>query len=297
MIVESWIDNIPPDQPVLIAGPTASGKSALAIYIAETAGGIIINADALQVFSNWRLLSARPSVAEESRTKHFLYGHVDGQTNYSVGHWLRDIAPYLLRQERAIIVGGTGLYFSALTKGLVDIPNIPQKIKNLSETRWKAEGLQVLIDELDEETSDRIDIQNPMRVIRAWQVAQYTGKSIIAWQRETPVPLLDRQSCTAIIFSSPTEWLNRRIAERFERMITLGALEEAQENLHLLPQRAPSLKAIGATELMAYIKGELSLAAASEKATLATRQYAKRQRTWFRSNMKDWNKFDPSCGT
>ena len=297
MIVESWIDNIPPDQPVLIAGPTASGKSALAIHIAETAGGIIINADALQVFSNWRLLSARPSVAEERRVKHVLYGHVDGQTNYSVGHWLRDVAPYLMRQERPIIVGGTGLYFSALTKGLVDIPIIPQNIQNLSETRWKAEGLQVLVDELDEETSDRIDIQNPMRVMRAWQVAQYTGKSITAWQRETPPPLLNQRNCTAIIFSSPSEWLNRRIEKRFEQMILLGALEEAQENLHLLPQGAPSLKAIGAAQLMAYIKGDLSLAVASEKATIATRQYAKRQRTWFGSNMKDWNKFDPSCGT
>ena len=291
MFVESWIDNIASDKPVLIAGPTASGKSILAMHIAETAGGIIINADALQVFSNWRVLSARPSVEEERRAKHVLYGHVNGQTTYSVGHWLRDIAPHLMCQERPIIVGGTGLYFSALTKGLVDIPTIPQHFKNLSETRWKAEGLQPLIDELDDETTDSIDIQNPRRVLRAWQVKHYTGKSITAWQKETPTPLLDQRKCTAIVISSPTEWLNRRIAKRFEQMISLGALEEAQENLQLLPLNVPSLKAIGAAELMACIKGELSLAAAVEKATIATRQFAKRQRTWFRNNMKEWRRY------
>ena len=294
MIVAKWIDNIPPDKPVLIAGPTASGKSALAMYIAETAGGIIINADALQVFSNWRVLSARPSIAEERRVKHVLYGHVDGDTNYSVGHWLRDITPYLIRRERPIIVGGTGLYFSALTKGLVDIPSIPQDILNLSEKRWKAEGLQALLVELDDETRDRIDIQNPMRVMRAWQVARYTGKSIIAWHKETLPPLLDQKNCTAIMFSTSAEWLNKRIAKRFEKMIALGALDEARENLNLRSLNAPSLKAIGAGELMAYIKGEISLAAALDKATIATRQYAKRQRTWFRSKMKDWHSYRPN---
>ena len=294
MIVAKWIDNIPPDKPVLIAGPTASGKSALAMYIAETAGGIIINADALQVFSNWRVLSARPSVTEERRATHVLYGHVDGETNYSVGHWLRDIEPYLVRQERPIIVGGTGLYFSALTEGLVDIPTIPQDILNISERRWKAEGLQALVCELDDETRDRIDIQNPMRVMRAWQVARFTGKSIIAWHKETLPPLLDQQNCTTIVFSSSAEWLNKQIAKRFEKMIALGALEEARENLHLSSLNAPSMKAIGAGELMAYIRGELSLAAASDKAKTATRQYAKRQRTWFRSKMKDWHSYRPN---
>ncbi len=294
MIVANWIDKIPPDQPVLITGPTASGKSALAMYIAETAGGIIINADALQVFSNWRVLSARPSIAEERRAKHVLYGHVDGATNYSVGHWLRDITPYLICQERPIIVGGTGLYFSALTKGLVDVPTIPQDILNLSEKRWKAEGLQTLVGELDDETRDRIDTQNPMRVMRAWQVARYTGKSIIAWHKETLPPLLDQQNCTAIVFSSSAEWLNERIAKRFEKMIALGALEEARKNLHLLSLNAPSLKAIGARELMAYIRGELSLAAATDRAKIATRQYAKRQRTWFRNKMKDWHSYKPN---
>ena len=294
MIVAKWIDNIPPDQPVLIAGPTASGKSALAMYIAETAGGIIVNADALQVFSNWRVLSARPSVAIERRVKHVLYGHVDGEANYSVGHWLRDIAPYLTRRERPIIVGGTGLYFSALTKGLVDIPTIPQDIQNLSEKRWKAKGLQALVSDLDDETRDRIDIQNPMRVMRAWQVAMYTGKSIIAWQRETPPPLLDQKNCAPIVLSTSAEWLNKRIAQRFEKMIALGVLEEARKNLHLHSKNAPSLKAIGAGELMAYIKGELSLAAASDKAKIATRQYAKRQRTWFRNKMNDWHSYKPN---
>ena len=293
MIVNNWVNDIPPDKPVLIAGPTACGKSALALHLAETAGGIIINADAIQVFANWRVLSARPSVADECRAKHVLYGHVDGQTNYSVGHWLRDIAPYLMHQERPIIVGGTGLYFSALTKGLVGIPAIPKEIQDQSETRWKADGLQTLVGELDEETRNRIDIQNPMRVLRAWQVAQYTGRSIVAWQRETPDPLLNQQNCVEIVFSTPTEWLNRRITQRFEQMISLGVLEEARKNLHLRDLNAPSLRAIGAAELMSHLKGELLLSEALEKALIATRQYAKRQRTWFRNNMKGWCRYIP----
>ena len=294
MQIPQWIADIPPHQPVLIAGPTASGKSALALHIAQSQGGVIINADALQVYSNWRILTARPTKKEESRAVHALYGHVDGQTHYSVGQWLRDIIPFITGDMRPIIVGGTGLYFSALTRGLVDIPAIPSDIQNLCEKRWKTEGISALAEELDDATRARIDLQNPMRVMRAWQVWRHTGKSLIDWQNETPPPLLELKTCSAIVFSTSTDWLNARISQRFDQMVECGALDEARENFDNFLRSSPSGKAIGAAELISHLQGTLTLQEAIEQANIATRQYAKRQRTWFRSNMQKWQIFDPS---
>ena len=294
MQIPQWIADIPPHQPVLIAGPTASGKSALALHIAQSQGGVIINADALQVYSNWRILTARPTQKEESRAVHALYGHVDGQTHYSVGQWLRDIIPFMTGDMRPIIVGGTGLYFSALTRGLVDIPAIPSDIQNLCEKRWKTEGIAALAEELDDATRARIDLQNPMRVMRAWQVWRHTGKSLIDWQNETPPPLLELKTCSAIVFSTSTDWLNASIAQRFDQMVECGALDEARENFDNFLRSSPSSKAIGAAELISHLQGTLTLQEAIEQANIATRQYAKRQRTWFRSNMQKWQIFDPS---
>ena len=294
MQIPQWIADIPPHQPVLIAGPTASGKSALALHIAQSQGGLIINADALQVYSNWRILTARPTQKEESRAVHALYGHVDGQTHYSVGQWLRDIIPFMTGDMRPIIVGGTGLYFSALTRGLVDIPAIPSDIQNLCEKRWKTEGISALAEELDDATRARIDLQNPMRVMRAWQVWRHTGKSLIDWQNETPPPLLELKTCSAIVFSTSTDWLNASIAQRFDQMVECGALDEAREDFDNFLRSSPSSKAIGAVELISHLQGTLTLQEAIEQANIATRQYAKRQRTWFRSNMQKWQIFDPS---
>ena len=284
------MDALAPDQPVLIAGPTASGKSALALEIAAAQGGIIVNADALQVYENWRVLSARPSEKDESQTPHALYGHVRKSDDYSVGHWLRDVSEFLDGEQRPIIVGGTGLYFSALTEGLAEIPATPAELREAANTRVAAEGFEALRAELDEETLRRIDQQNPMRVQRAWEVMNSTGKPIWHWQDQTPPPFLPLENCAAFVMDADKEWLNERIARRFNLMLELGAMEEAKANLADWNPDLPSSKAIGAPKLIAYLKSETSLENARELATISTRQYAKRQRTWFRSRMKSWQK-------
>lgn len=277
-----------PDGPVLIAGPTASGKSALALWIAREFGGQIVNADAIQVFDGWRVLTARPDEADLAKAPHRLYGHVTYDADYSVGHWLRDIEPILSERLRPIIVGGTGLYFNALTKGLAEIPPTPAAIREEANAVADKLGFATFLQDLDERTLSRIDLQNPMRVQRAWEVWRTTGQQIADWQDNTPAPLLDESVATKIVLRSETDWLNERIARRFALMLDHGALDEARE---MLPKWDPSLlssKAIGAPELIAYLKGEIDLDVARERSTIATRQYAKRQRTWFRSRMADW---------
>ena len=157
-------DELDQNTPVLIAGQTASGKSHLALKIAEKYGGIIINADAIQVYNNWRILTARPSYMDEAKIRHKLYGHIDGATDYSVGTWIKEVNEILSSNSRPIIVGGTGLYFSALTNGLVDIPEIPEKIRLEANARIKKNGFESLVEEIDEETVQKIDTNNPMRV-------------------------------------------------------------------------------------------------------------------------------------
>lgn len=288
------LTTIPADQPVLIAGPTASGKSALAMEIAQAQGGVIINADALQVYDSWRILSARPSKEDEAALPHMLYGHVPGDQDYSVGHWLRDVAPLLSGPQRPIIVGGTGLYFSALTQGLADIPATPPHIRAEADQIIAAHGHQTLLDALDAETRARIDTLNPMRVQRAWEVLQATGKGLAEWQDATPPPLLPLNQTTPILFDVDKDWLNARIARRFDLMLDMGALEEARANLPGWDPARLSAKAIGAPELIAHLQGKLTLNEAREAATIATRQFAKRQRTWFRSKMKTWQRHSPS---
>ena len=276
--------DIPPDRPVLIAGPTASGKSALALRIAEAQGGVIVNADALQVFDNWQILTARPPAADLARAPHALYGHVPGDQSYSVGHWLRDLAPYLTR--RPIIVGGTGLYFTALTEGLAEIPLTPPAIRAEADTLSRESMLAAL----DPLTAARIDPQNRMRVQRAFEVQRTTGRSLAAWQDETPPPLLPLAACTALLIDAPKHWLTPRIERRFDAMLAQGALDEARANLPDWDPARPSSRAIGAPELIAHLRGDLTLDEARTAALIATRQYAKRQRTWFRARMKAWRR-------
>ena len=239
--IDALIRSVSPDRPVLIAGPTASGKSALALAIAQRQGGAIINADASQVYDCWRVLTARPSAQEESAAKHLLYGHIDATTPYSAGHWLREVAPLLQGPERPIIVGGTGLYFMALTQGLADIPATPSDVRGQGDTMSLAD----LLDPLDAKTTVRIDTANRARVQRAWEVLQATGRNLADWQDDTG------------------------------------------------PPSKPAHRAIGAPELIAHLRGELTLAEARDKAIIATRQFAKRQRTWFRSKMKTWHAYTP----
>ena len=272
--------------PVLIAGPTASGKSALAIEIAQRQGGVIVNADALQVFDGWRILTARPDAADLAKAEHALYGHIPFDAPYSVGHWLRDVTPFLSGGQRPIIVGGTGLNFNALTRGLAEIPATPDTVRGKANNM----ALAALLDGLDAETRGRIDVQNRMRVQRAWEVQETTGRTLADWQDATPPPLLATKDAVCITLDAPKDWLNDRIGRRFDQMLAQGALDEARA---MLPDWNPnylSSKAIGAPELIAHLKGEMSLEAARDAAIIASRQYAKRQRTWFRARHKDWER-------
>lgn len=295
----SWavIENVPRHTPILIVGPTASGKSALALQYADRFGGTIINADALQVFENWRVLSARPDVADEARAKHVLYGHLPYDADYSVGAWLREVEPFLNAPERPIIVGGTGLYFTALTQGLAEIPATPPNIRAEADAIVADLGFEALIPEIDEHTKSSIDLMNPMRLQRAWEVQRATGKGIRAWQDETPAPLLSLTHSVPILFDVEKDWLNARITQRFDTMLDTGALEEAQKNLENWDPALLSNRAIGAPELIAHLQGQMTLEDAREAATIATRQFAKRQRTWFRSKMKDWLHYRPVAAT
>jgi len=284
------ITDLDPARPVLIAGPTASGKSGLAMAIARAQGGMIVNADALQVYENWRSLSARPSVVDEIAVPHRLYGHVGPRQEYSTGHWLREVRTLLDGPDRLIITGGTGLYFTALTEGLAEIPTTPPAIRAEADRLRMQQSIDALLDGIDAATRARIDTQNPMRVQRAWEVQQATGQGLAAWQDATPPPLLPREACTPILVEAGKDWLNARIARRFERMLEAGALDEVRANLAIWDPALPSMKAIGAPDLVAYLRGEITLGAARDGATIATRQYAKRQRTWFRARMRNWRR-------
>ncbi|WP_120501341.1 tRNA (adenosine(37)-N6)-dimethylallyltransferase MiaA [Roseovarius sp. EL26] len=281
---------LPTDRPILIAGPTASGKSALALRIAQKQGGVIVNADAIQVFENWRILTARPSIEDEHQVPHLLYGHVPYDAPYSVGHWLREVASLLESGPRPIIIGGTGLYFTALTQGLAEIPPTPDDIRHTATAKLESEGITALLADLDQDTIARIDTLNPMRVQRAWEVQRTTGCSLANWHDNTPPPLLPLSRATGLVVEVEKEWLNNRIKKRFDLMLDGGALDEARQNLHYWDPTHLSSKAIGAPELIAHLKGEITLDQTRDLATIATRQYAKRQRTWFRARMKDWEK-------
>lgn len=280
--------DIPPDRPVLIAGPTASGKSALAAAIVERGGGVIVNADALQVYARWQLLSARPSSAEEAALPHRLYGHVGDAQTYSAGHWLREVAGVLAEGRRPVIVGGTGLYFLALTEGLAVIPPIPPQVRAEGDAWLARGGLAAMIAALDAATRARTDLQNPARVQRAWEVLTATGRGLAGWQADTPPPLLPLPQVEAIVLRPDPAWLGERIDRRFDAMLAAGALDEARAALPGWNAALPSAKAIGAPELIAHLRGEMTLDAAAVAAKTATRQYAKRQRTWFRSRMGGW---------
>lgn len=290
--ISQLIAALDPARPVLIAGPTASGKSELALRIAESQGGIVVNADAIQVYSNWRVLTARPSPEDEARARHALYGHVPGDVPYSVGDWLRDLEPYLATGPRPIIVGGTGLYFSALTEGLAQIPATPDDIRKHAMYRIAEDGHEGMIGELDEETRSRIDLANPMRVQRAWEVLTTTGRGLASWQDDTAPPRLPVPMANALVIEAEKDWLTPRIEARFDRMLETGAFEEAKANRPTWSPNLPSSKAIGAAELMAVLDGTLTLEDARGRSTVLTRQFAKRQRTWFRSRMSTWQSFN-----
>ena len=288
MQAEELILSLNEARPILIAGATASGKSALAIKIAKKLGGVIINADAMQVYEGWKILTARPTKQDQRNVSHLLYGHVDNKEAYSVGDWLRQVTPLLDGNHRPIIVGGTGLYFRALTEGLANIPKIPEEYKKKSSELIQNGKMLDMVADFDEATRSKIDLQNPVRVARAWEVLQATGKSIVSWQADTPPPILNINKCDAILMHSSTHWLNERIKIRFEAMLDNGVLEEITENSQSWDPQLQSSQAIGATQLIEYNLGRISLKKATELAVIASRQYAKRQKTWFRKRMENW---------
>lgn len=289
------ITRLSPERPVLIAGPTASGKSALALAIAEAQGGTVVNADALQVYSDWRVLTARPSPEDEARALHALYGHVAGTHPYSVGEWLSQVRALASGGSRLIIVGGTGLYFSALTEGLAAIPPTPPEVRATADAlRLAPGGLAEMIAALDANTAAKIDLQNPMRVQRAFEVLRATGRGLALWQAETPPPDLPLSRAQPLVIDAEKDWLNARISQRFDLMLKEGALAEAAANLPDWAPGKPSSKAIGAPELIAHLAGEITLKEARSRAIIASRQYAKRQRTWFRARMQNWQPIRPA---
>ena len=279
------LNSLSPEQTVLIAGPTASGKSELALTIAEAQGGVIVNADASQVFECWQALTARPDKTELARAPHLLYGHLPYDAPYSVGHWLRELAPILESERRPIIVGGTGLYFSALTDGLAEIPATPEAVRHHADTL----ALDTLIKGVSPETLSKLDQKNRARVQRAWEVEHATGKALHLWQTQKTRPLLDINGVAAFVLDAPKEWLTPRIEKRFGLMLDHGALDEARAMQPLYGPGLPSCRAIGVSEVMAMLSGQMTRDEAIQSATIATRQYAKRQRTWFRARMQGWS--------
>ena len=284
-------------RPILIAGPTASGKSALALGLARRFNGAVINADSQQIFRDWRILSARPSPDDEAGTPHFLYGHVALDTDYSVGAWLRDLTAALeqcrTRALTPIITGGTGLYFKALTQGLAPIPPIPPQIRAQGEVELEHLGLAQFAAALalrDPETVATLDQSNPMRLLRAWEVLQATGTGLAEWHCATAPPLLALDQVTAFTLTPPRDWLNARCEARFDVMLDAGVLGEvARVMARNLDPSLPGMKAVGAPELIAHLAGALSLDQAITQAKTATRRYAKRQLTWARNQMFHWH--------
>lgn len=279
-----------PGRPVLIFGPTASGKSALALDFAERQGRTVVNADALQVYAEWRVLTARPSPADEARAPHALYGTVRHDQDWSVGHWLRALQPHLAADPAPVIVGGTGLYLTALTEGLAEIPPTPPEVRAEGEAILRADGVPALLSGLDAPTRARIDTANPARVARAWEVLRATGRGLADWQDGTGPPALPLASADAYVLDAPKERLTPRIESRFDAMLAAGALEEARAALTWWDPALPAARAIGAPELVAHLTGGLTLDAAAGAVVVATRRYAKRQRSWSRARMEPWQK-------
>ena len=288
---------------ILIAGPTASGKSALALALAVRAGGVVINADAMQVYRDLRIITARPTPAEEARVPHRLFGHVDAAESYSVGGWLADardaLAEAVALGRLPILVGGTGLYFKLLTGGLAAIPSIPAEIRERLRARVGAEGAPALHAELarrDPPSAARLDPGDRTRIVRALEVLEATGRSLAEWQQGDTPPILEPAACIKAFLAPERAGLRRRIEARFDVMLAAGALEEvhalAARNLDPL---MPAMKAHGVPWLMAHLRGEIGLEEAAAQAKADTRRYAKRQFTWFRNQLPDWKWVEPAA--
>jgi len=279
-----------PSSPLLIvAGPTASGKSALAMDVAEQFDGVVINADSMQVYRELRVLTARPSAADEARVPHRLFGVLPAAERCSAGRWLKmateEVEAAHDDRRLPIVVGGTGLYLGALTGGLAPIPPIPDDVRAEAKAlhaRLGSEGFRAELATLDAESAAALPAGDTQRLIRAWEVVRATGRPLPDWQRESTKPRLDARTAT-IVLSPPREALYAAIDGRFEAMVADGALDEVRALLDLgLDPGLPAMKAVGVRELADHLGGKLSLDAAIAAASQASRNYAKRQMTWLR---------------
>lgn len=282
-----------PVSAILIAGPTASGKSALALRLACALDGVVINADSMQVYRDLRILTARPDLQDETKAPHALFGHVDGATNHSVGLWLKDVALALDATRRSgrlpILVGGTGLYFKALTQGLSEIPPVPDEVRDRMRARAQNVPVAVLHADLarrDPTMAARLRPTDPQRILRALEVFEATGKSLSLFQAKRSAPLLDPAQAVAVFLATERDELKARIDKRFDAMLTDGALQEVDALRERgLDPSLPVMRAHGVPHLIAHLQGEISLAEAASRAKLDTCRYAKRQLTFARHQL------------
>ncbi|HZQ40789.1 MAG TPA: tRNA (adenosine(37)-N6)-dimethylallyltransferase MiaA [Rhizomicrobium sp.] len=285
---------------MLIAGPTASGKSAAALDLARAIDGVLINADAMQVYREAPILTAQPNAEARAQAPHLLYGHVSVRDAYSVGRYVED-ARRALAEARAlgkmpIFVGGTGLYFTALSEGLANIPPIPAEVRAKARALLDEIGVGELHARLyarDPDTAAVLRATDPQRVVRAWEVVEATGRPLVDWRKEHTAPLLHGMALARFVLDPSRDLLRARIAERFETMLDRGGEVEARA-LGDLDPASPAAKLLGLRQLAAYARGELPREEAVAHAITATRQFAKRQITWFRNRMGDYSWFDPS---
>jgi tRNA dimethylallyltransferase len=288
---------------ILIAGPTASGKSALALRLAEETGGEIVNADALQLYEDLRLLTARPSPGEEARVPHHLFGVADAADGWSVGRWLKAAAPVLegiaARGKQAIVVGGTGLYFKALTEGLAEISAVPAPVRQAAAALYDEIGEAAFRERLaaaDPVAEARIGPSDRQRLLRAQEVFDATGKALSEWQAQTR-PALAPGAWRAVVLEPDRETLYARCNARMVQMVADGALDEVEALMaRNLDPALPAMKAVGLRELASHLAGETTLEDAIALAQQETRRYAKRQLTWLRNQTPDWLRIaDPAA--
>jgi len=281
---------------VLIAGPTASGKSAFALALAQKTGGAIINADSMQVYRDLKVITARPTPEQEAMVPHRLYGHVDAAANFSAGAWVAEAATVLaeVRSQRRlpIFVGGSGLYFKALTRGLSAVPPIPPDVREGVRARLERDGVEALHAELarrDPAAAERLKPRDRTRIARALEVVEATGRSLSDWHRDGLPPLLPAGTFTALFLEPDREQLYARIDARFEAMLKAGALEEvARLAARKLDPLLPAMKAHGVPALIAHLEDEITLEEAAAIGRADTRHYAKRQFTWFRHQLPEF---------
>lgn len=291
---------------ILIAGPTASGKSRLAMQMALDRGGVVVNADSMQVYSVMRVLTARPDADDCAAVAHRLYGHIHPSEPYSTGRWLADVAALIAdgtvsAARPAVFVGGTGLYFRALTHGLSPMPDVSEPVRHRWRDALAQDGASALHGELarrDPAAASTLRRNDGQRIVRALEVLDASGLSLAHWQSMPGKPLVDVATATRLVIEPDRRLLADRIGERFDVMIGEGAMDEARAMGALeLDLAAPAMKAIGVRELLAVDRGEIGLEEAVAAAKTATRRYAKRQSTWFRNQLDEsWTRLRPDIG-